>query len=207
MQIEKTCGRCQSTTAEQQDQPETTPMPLSIINTPAAHLLTRRTQSLQLVTLESHCLPDYHFSHWGNWSACLPVCRKVRFRHCTTSLCKERVPHMEDKAVKQEEWCIPSGQAGSGKASCQGYLALMSLSRNNGPAPMELKQCEKARRKQLQDEQRKKSGGKSCNINMQYYRDYDMNLEIDSNFLSIAVIKTINIKNFHSDINLKQHKK
>ena len=166
IQIEKACGRCQSTTAAaQMDPPQTTPIPLSMIITPPTHSI-RRTQSLQLVTLESHCLPDYHFSKWGDWSECLPVCRKVRFRHCTTSLCKERVPHMEDRAVKQEEWCVPppssDQQQRTGQSSCQSYLSLM---RSNTPTPMELKQCEKARRKKLSDEQskeRKKSGGRAA---------------------------------------------
>jgi len=140
---EKTCGRCESSLPS--SYPMTSPAP-----TPTSRLLIKTPDSgRQLVKLVNHCLPDYHFSTWGDWSKCLNVCRKVRYRQCLTTLCLNRVAHMEDLAVKQEEWCIPEVQEGESQelVNCQKYLSHMALDGGQRLPSMELRQCESTRRK------------------------------------------------------------
>lgn len=145
---ERTCGRCSSMgegSATSSIRGISSPTPTFLTN---YGLRAQANNGQTFVELSTHCLPDYHFSNWGNWSECFSVCRKVRFRQCTTTLCAERVPHMEDGAVKQEEWCVSTKKPESGsEANCEELLGTFQNEKSR--QMLTLRQCEITRRKMI----------------------------------------------------------
>ena len=71
---------------------------------------------------------------------------------------------MEDAAVKQEEWCIPEKKDDQpSDTDCEQYLSYNSVMGSRNMPYLELKQCETARRKILnQKVDKKERENKKC---------------------------------------------
>lgn len=144
LKMERSCGLC----ARAKNTANT-----ALLQSQTNSQLTVREQSTPpTVRLKDHCLTDDNFSEWNDWSQCLPACRRVRFRHCTSLRCMERVPYRDDPAVMEEEWCVPD----SSELKCEDFL-IKNLLDTEPPLPVE--QCEKKRLKQQRHESGRQTAG------------------------------------------------
>lgn len=167
--VEKQCGKCRS--------------PSYKLSTPSSSLITAqlnegipptsgfnqlRQKIFNYVFLKNYCLHDGHFSQWSSWSRCVPGCRRVRFRHCLTVQCKERVAHRDDPAITEEQWCLPDDPE-AGKHCTENYKHTEKAEEQMEPGKCEekllrVKEKEERRERRKNKDSDKRNHGRWCHL-------------------------------------------
>lgn len=114
LKMERPCGVC--TTLDSVTSLESVP---ETNDSTSAFFSIRQNDMGAMTMLRYYCLSSDHYSPWSEWSECLSACKKVRFRHCLSVECRQRVPYRDDPAVMEEQWCVPE-QAGD--INCEQFL-------------------------------------------------------------------------------------
>lgn len=155
--MERPCGRCKKENSKSSSSADfhiekSVILPNGLPDTSdKASPVLRNQEEANLVLLKNYCLTDDNFTPWNDWTQCLPGCKRVRFRHCLTKVCSERVPFMDDKAVMDEQWCIPDEKT---ELNCEELIS--ENYKKTADVYLDVQKCEEMREEKKKSNERTK---------------------------------------------------